>query len=267
MPIKLDLPNSVLWDYAPNCNAWTLQDHLTAKGIDYQLIPPNLHHHNAAKRAICTFKNHFIADLCSTDKDFPIHLWDRLLLQAELSLNLLHGSCINSSLSAWAQLHGTFDFNHTPITPPGIQVLMHEKPTAQCTWAPHCSTRWYLGMALKSYQCYTVWITEMHAQCICTTLTWLPTKVPMPTASSIDLVLLAGIQDITTALQNPSANSPLAPLQPKCSAATAHGHPSWHHQVERSTTASSSDYSTRSEGARHHHNACSTSEGDPDYPT
>jgi len=108
---------------------------------------------------------------------------------------------------------------------------------------------------------------ETCVQCICDTLTWLPTKVPMPTASSIDLVLLAGIQDITTALQNPSANSPLAPLQPKCSAATAHGHPSWHHQVERSTTASSSDYSTRSEGARHHHNACSTSEGDPDYPT
>jgi len=42
-------------------------------------------------------------------------------------------------------------------------------------------------------------------------LTWLPAKVPMPTASSIDLVL-ARIQDIATALQNLSANSPLAPL-------------------------------------------------------
>jgi len=39
----------------------------------------------------------------------------------------------------------------------------------------------------------------------------LPTKVPMPTASSIDLVV-AGIQGITNALQNPLANSPLAPL-------------------------------------------------------
>jgi len=52
-------------------------------------------------------------------RTFPIHLWDWLLPQAELS-NLLHGSCINPSLSAWAQLHGTFDFNHTPIAPTGI---------------------------------------------------------------------------------------------------------------------------------------------------
>jgi len=52
----------------------TLQDHLTAEGIDYQLVLPHLHCCNAAERAICTFKNHFITGLCSTDKDFPTHL-------------------------------------------------------------------------------------------------------------------------------------------------------------------------------------------------
>jgi len=67
---------------------------MTAEGINYQLVPPNLHHHNSAERAICTFKNHFIAGLCSTSKDFPIHLWGHLLPQAELSLNLLRGSHI-----------------------------------------------------------------------------------------------------------------------------------------------------------------------------
>jgi hypothetical protein len=39
---------------------------------------------------------------------------------------------------------------------------------------------------------------------------WFPTKVTMPLASSTDLVM-AGIQDIIQALQNPTANSPLAP--------------------------------------------------------
>ncbi len=53
-----------------------LQDYLTAENVDYQLVPPHVHHCNAAERAICTFKNHFIAGLCSTDKDFPLHLWD-----------------------------------------------------------------------------------------------------------------------------------------------------------------------------------------------
>ena len=59
------------------------------QNIDYQKVPPHVHRRNAAKRAIRTFKNHFIAGLCSLDKKFPIHLWDKLLEQAEITLNLL----------------------------------------------------------------------------------------------------------------------------------------------------------------------------------
>jgi hypothetical protein len=43
------------------------------------------------------------------------------------------------------------------------------------------------------------------------TLTWFPSKVTMPLASSVDLVI-AGAHDILHALANPSSNSPLAPL-------------------------------------------------------
>jgi len=94
-----------------------LQDFMTAEHIDFQLVPPHVHHRNAAECAIHTFKNHFIAGLCSTHKQFPIHLWDRLLLQAELTLNLLQGSCLNPHLSACAQFFGPFNFNHTPTAP------------------------------------------------------------------------------------------------------------------------------------------------------
>jgi len=48
------------------------KDFLVANDIDYQLVPPYVHYHNAAECAICTFKNHFIASLCSTDADFPV---------------------------------------------------------------------------------------------------------------------------------------------------------------------------------------------------
>ncbi len=128
-----------------------LQDFLTDEGVDYQLVPPHLHCHNAAERAIWMFKNHFIAGLCSVDHQFPIHLWDQLIPQAELTLNLLHGSRINPKLSAWAQLHGLYDFNRTPIAPPGMRVLVHEKPSIHRTWALHAVDGWYLGPALDSY--------------------------------------------------------------------------------------------------------------------
>jgi hypothetical protein len=87
--------------------------------VDFQLVPPGIHGRNAAERAIRTFKNYFIAGLCSVNKNFPIHLWDWLLLQAKITLNLLCGSRINPKLLAWAQVHGAFDFNRTPLGPPG----------------------------------------------------------------------------------------------------------------------------------------------------
>ena len=105
-----------------------LQDLFKAMNIDFQLAPPYDHRRLAAERAICTLKNHFIAGLCSTDRDFPLQLWCNLIYQCELTLNLLRGSRLNSKLSAWEQLHGRFDYNRTPIAPPGIKVLVHERP-------------------------------------------------------------------------------------------------------------------------------------------
>jgi len=52
------------------------------EGVDFQLTPAGMHRRNAAERAIRTFKNHFIAILWSTDPEFPLRLWDRLLPQA-----------------------------------------------------------------------------------------------------------------------------------------------------------------------------------------
>ena len=61
-----------------------LQQYMTSQNVSYQLVPPGIHRRNAAERAIRTFKNHFIAGLSSTDSNFPMHLWDKLLDQAVL---------------------------------------------------------------------------------------------------------------------------------------------------------------------------------------
>jgi hypothetical protein len=105
-----------------------LVDYITGQGIDYQLAPPHVHRRNAAERAISTYKDHFIAGLCSTDKDYPLDLWDKLIPQSVITLNLLRRSRINPQLSAYAQVFGAFDYNKTPLAPPGTQVLVHEKP-------------------------------------------------------------------------------------------------------------------------------------------
>jgi hypothetical protein len=80
------LPNPPKTQQQSSCWSQTIHvqqiGHLPARS-------PDLHRCNAAERAIQTFKNHFIAGLSSTDKHLPMHLWDRLLLQATTPLNLL----------------------------------------------------------------------------------------------------------------------------------------------------------------------------------
>jgi hypothetical protein len=57
--------------------------------IEYQLVPPHVHRRNSAERAIRTWKNYFVAGICSTDTAFPLHLWDRVIKQATITLSLL----------------------------------------------------------------------------------------------------------------------------------------------------------------------------------
>ncbi|KAG7352362.1 reverse transcriptase RNA-dependent DNA polymerase [Nitzschia inconspicua] len=174
--------------------------------LDFQLVPPYLHRCNAAERAIRTFKNHFIAGLCSTDPAFPIHLLDRLLPQAELTLNLNRGSRLNPKLSAWAQLHGTYDYNRTPLAPPGCKVLVHKKPAQRESWAPHAADGWYIGPALESYRCHTVWIAETRRERITDTISFFPKSVALPLATPDDLIH-ASLQDIINILKKPTSLS------------------------------------------------------------
>ena len=65
---------------------------MTTMNLKYQLVPPNNHRENNEDIEIQTFKNHFIAELYSLDKYFHLQLWDILLQQATISLNLLRQS-------------------------------------------------------------------------------------------------------------------------------------------------------------------------------
>jgi hypothetical protein len=111
-----------------------LNNFFTVNDIAYQLVPPHCYRCNAAERAIRTFKEHFVAGLSSVDPSFPLHLWDRLLPQTEITLNLLRTSRLHPQLSAAAHFHGLVDYNKSAFAPPGCKIIAHNK---RWTWAPH----------------------------------------------------------------------------------------------------------------------------------
>jgi hypothetical protein len=94
-----------------------VEKHIKASKINIQLIPPHNHCVNAAKQATATFKEHFIAALATVDKLCPLQLWDELLPQVELTLNMLCFSCHNPNQSANLEIYGPFDFNKNTIGP------------------------------------------------------------------------------------------------------------------------------------------------------
>ena len=131
-----------------------------SNSIDFELCPPNNHCTNQAKKSIDTWKCHFLAFVSGVDPNSSLHLWCRLLPQATETLNLLRRSRINPRLSAEAQLNGEFDYNQTPMAPPGTKVLIHDTPQQRRTWDFHVKEGWYIVTAQIHYRCYRILIPE-----------------------------------------------------------------------------------------------------------
>ena len=105
-----------------------VEKHIKASKINIQLVPPHNHHVNAAKQAIGTFKEHFIATLANINNLCPLQLWDEYLPQVELTLSLIHFSRCNPCISANHKLYSPFDFNKTPLAPLGTKALVYDNP-------------------------------------------------------------------------------------------------------------------------------------------
>jgi hypothetical protein len=108
-----------------------------------------MHRRNAAERAIRTFKARSLAILAGVAGDFPRHLWDFLLPQVELTLNLLRQSRANPKILAWDHLNKAFDYDAPPLAPLGSSVIAHVKPGNRLTWKFRGKDGWRSGVSLE----------------------------------------------------------------------------------------------------------------------
>ena len=174
---------------------------MTASNITYQIVPLHNHCRNYAKKAINSFKDHFIAGLTSLNKSFPLKLWCRLLPHAEDSLNLLRQSRIHPHLSSYADLNGAFDYNATPLLPPGTKLIIHEKRQQRASWDPRGVDGWYLGPAKNHYRCHRVYCSRTNSERITDTVHIFPHAANPPTVTVQETAILA-TKALTDALTN-----------------------------------------------------------------
>ena len=118
-----------------------------------QLVEPHNHRVNAAERATQTFKNHTIAGLYICDKEFPSILWDKIINQAQDTLNMLRISRVNPKLSGFHVLEGQHDYNRVPFGPPGTRTTIINPPELRTSWGPRALDAWYAGPSWLHYRC------------------------------------------------------------------------------------------------------------------
>ena len=202
-------PNTYVMD---NETSKELLKALTTKGIDYQLAPPHMHRTNSAEKAIQTFKHHFISGLNLCHSKFPIAEWDYLLDQAEITLNLLRSARSKPSLSAYAYLRGNFDYNATPMAPPGTKVIVHEKPSNRTSWGLHGTNGWYIGPSLHHYRCVQCFMPATKSVRDADTVAFFPETIPFP-STTIEDHLRQATTDIIRILTQPSSATQFPTLE------------------------------------------------------
>jgi hypothetical protein len=262
-------------DFVQNYNEWTTsaqtytKRYMDSENIQYQLVPPGVHRANSAERAIRTFKNQFIAGLATTDPDFPMHLWDKLVPQAIITLNLLRTSRINPQLSAYTQVFGQYNFAAHPLAPPGTHILIHEKPDQRASWAPHAVDAWYIGPSLQHYRYHRTWVWASRHERVSDTVTWLPKPAPIP-SPTIEELILATSETLLELLQNRPPPHGLSHSKTMVELADFLRQPTNNHQDTYTsnhipcTTPDYALYGTTSKGGRKHHYGtthCTSSKG------
>jgi hypothetical protein len=148
-----------------------------------------------------------VAGLSSVDPSFSLHLWDRLLPQAEITLNLLRTSRLHPQLSAAAHFHGLVDYKKTAFAPPGCKIISHKKPGKRRT--SHGQHGYSLGPTMHHYRFQNVYILATASERIVDTLEFFPHNYQMPQLLSTDRLPMSA-KDMTDALQNPHPEVPFA---------------------------------------------------------
>ncbi len=136
---------------------------LTKEECKLQLVEPHNHRVIAAEQAIQTFKDAFIAALATTDRNFPLQLWDKLMTQVVNTLNMMHASRIDPTISANEILHGPYDWNRYPLAPLGCKAVVYEDGDMRGSWASRGVDGWYLGPSMDHYRCDIYYIPETRA--------------------------------------------------------------------------------------------------------
>eukprot|EP00957_Ditylum_brightwellii_P101893 7766170-Ditylum_brightwellii.AAC.1 len=108
-----------------------------------------------------------------------------------------------SKLSAHTYLFGNFDFNATPLAPPGTKVVVHKKTGNRRSWQYHGAAGWSAGYSPDHYRCLCCFMPDTVTEIDADTAHLIPHNTLIPAFSDKD-ALEQAVMDVLHLLKNPS---------------------------------------------------------------
>jgi hypothetical protein len=172
-----------------------LENFLCMERVEVQYAPPGIHQQNPSERAICYVKNALIAMCATTDPAFPAeNLFEDAIPQAEIVINILRPWHTDRTRNAWTGMHNkkpSYDHMAHPLSIYGMKVVVHDKPDARVSWAPHGTDGFYVAPAMQHYLCWKCYMPLTRSMRITDTVAWLPEVHKMPGHSATEVLSAA----------------------------------------------------------------------------
>jgi hypothetical protein len=179
--------------------------------FDMELVPPGCHRRNAAKVAVRNFKAHFLSILAGVANNFSPSLWDRLLPQTEITINLIWQSNATPNILAYAHLSGPFAYNKMLLAPMEYEAQVHEKTNKWGIWAYHLVDGWYLFTSPEHCPTHNCHIKHTKSKQLSNTVQFQHKRITNPTITHANKVMHAlancvkALQGMTGSTRNSQA--------------------------------------------------------------
>ena len=118
-------------------------------------------------------------------------LWDHLLTQTKITLNLLRQSNATPTVSAYAHLNGPFGYNKMQLAPMGCAVQVHEKSNSRGTWAYHSVDGLYFATSPDNYRTHTCHIKSTQSKLLSNTVHFKHKNITNPSLSHTNKIMKA----------------------------------------------------------------------------
>ena len=119
-------------------------------------------------------------------KAFPVCPPISLCISGTESSHMPPQPSISFAHQKYAQLQGTFNYNKTPLAPPGCCSLIYKSLQHCVAWNTKGTDGWYVGPALNNHQCHKIYTPSTMSERTAKTVDFFIHNCAVPFASPLD---------------------------------------------------------------------------------